>query len=93
MGRRLTGNKMAIRLREIGGELIAICAAYSQPKKNDLYLDDRQHYALGCKFARDRNYMFPEEANMSDTTNDTLARQECGCPTHQTKFTKDANNG
>jgi hypothetical protein len=46
---------MAIRLRFIQGEWIAVCAARSVEKEGDIYLDDAHHYALAQKFARDWN--------------------------------------
>ena len=33
--------------------MIALCAAESLPKKNDLYLDDNMHHALSEKFTKD----------------------------------------
>ena len=72
---------VAIRLRKINDQTVAICAAWSEPKPGDIYLDDAQHYALACKFARDRNYLFKDEINLSDSMNDKLARQDCKCPT------------
>jgi hypothetical protein len=65
---------MSIRLREIDGELCALCAAFSDAKEGDVYLDDAQHYALVCKFMRDG-----EEVE-SDEVNNALARKECRCP-------------
>lgn len=45
---------MAIRLRRIeNGKLIAVCAALTEPKDGDLYLDDEQHYALAQKHAHE----------------------------------------
>ena len=44
---------MAIRLRWVRGEWVALCAAKSEPEDGDLYLDDGQHHALGSKFAKD----------------------------------------
>jgi hypothetical protein len=46
---------MAIRLREIDGCMVALCAAKSVPKDGDVYLDDTAHYALMNKFALDFN--------------------------------------
>lgn len=70
---------MSIRIREIEGEMVALCAAFSKPKEGDLYIDDAQHYALFCKFSRDNRYMFPEDVDMCDKINDALASKECGC--------------
>ena len=44
---------MAIRLREVEGVMVALCAVESDPKEGDIYLDDNCHHALACKFARE----------------------------------------
>jgi hypothetical protein len=44
---------MAIRIREIDGDIIALCAAASKPEEGDIYLDDNIHHALTKKFERD----------------------------------------
>lgn len=44
---------MAIRIRNINGKTIAICAARSIAKEGDLYLDDDIHHALAIKFFDD----------------------------------------
>jgi len=44
---------MAIRIRKINGYTIALCAACTQPKEGDLYLDDSAHHALSTKFSLD----------------------------------------
>ena len=44
---------MSIRLRQTSAGLVAICAARSVPKPDDLYLDDGAHHALTVKFAAD----------------------------------------
>ena len=41
---------MAIRIRKVNGTTVALCAAKTSPKKNDLYLDDSMHHALSTKF-------------------------------------------
>lgn len=46
---------MAIRLRNVDGKLVAICAARSMPHAEDVYLDDAAHEALRTKFALDFN--------------------------------------
>ena len=48
---------MAIRIRKIKGELVALCAAKSSPEKDDLYLDDNIHHALTLKFENDFHRM------------------------------------
>ncbi len=52
---------MSIRLREINGTLIAICAARSIPKPGDRYIDDAEHYALMLKFAQDLQGHIPSD--------------------------------
>ena len=49
---------MAIRIRVVNGQTIALCAARSVEKEGDIYLDDAVHNALSNKFARDYNEMF-----------------------------------
>lgn len=44
---------MAIRLRRVNGVLVALCAARSVEKPDDVYLDDAAHHALAEKFAED----------------------------------------
>lgn len=44
---------MAIRIRKIKGETVALCAAKTKAKKGDIYLDDAAHHALTTKFAVD----------------------------------------
>ena len=44
---------MAIRLRNIKGTWVAICAAKSRPEIGDVYLDDGMHHALTTKFGLD----------------------------------------
>ena len=44
---------MAIRIRNINGYIVALCAAETNAKENDLYLDDGIHHALTTKFILD----------------------------------------
>lgn len=44
---------MAIRLRRVDGEAVALCAALTQAEPGDIYVDDEWHYALAQKFWRD----------------------------------------
>jgi hypothetical protein len=44
---------MAIRIRKIDNTTIALCAAETDYKDGDLYLDDNIHYALAAKFCQD----------------------------------------
>jgi len=44
---------VAIRIRQVDGVTIALCAVESNPQPGDLYLDDGAHYALAAKFMED----------------------------------------
>lgn len=44
---------MAIRIRVIEGCTVALCAAVTEEKEGDLYLDDGVHHALSTKFGVD----------------------------------------
>ena len=44
---------MAIRIRKVKDHTIAVCAAYTEPKEGDIYLDDAAHGALSGKFGLD----------------------------------------
>ncbi len=44
---------MAIRLRNVSGTRVALCAVETDPLPGDVYLDDADHYALVAKFAQD----------------------------------------
>ncbi len=44
---------MAIRIRTVNGHTIALCAAATKPKDDDIYLDDAVHHALSTKFGLD----------------------------------------
>ena len=44
---------MAIRIRNINGETVALCAAQSEAEHGDLYLDDVIDHALRMKFLKD----------------------------------------
>jgi hypothetical protein len=44
---------MAIRIRQVGKTTVALCAAETDAKEDDFYIDDGQHYALAAKFAHD----------------------------------------
>lgn len=44
---------MAIRIREIDGHLVALCAAKTKAKAGDIYLGDGAHHALTTKFGVD----------------------------------------
>lgn len=44
---------MAIRLRNVNGFTVALCAAETDSQADDTYLDDAQHHALSTKFGLD----------------------------------------
>ena len=44
---------MSIRIREIEGETVALCAAQTEAKEGDIYLNDCAHHALMTKFTVD----------------------------------------
>ena len=64
---------MAIRIRVIEGEMVALCAAKTLSREGDIYLGDAEHYALACKFARDH---LGHRIDWNDTHNDVLAKKE-----------------
>jgi uncharacterized ferritin-like protein (DUF455 family) len=75
---------MAIRIREVKGKMIALCAVESDPQPGDIYLDDRCHYALSMKFWRDfcseermdAPMDYPEEWELMDTQKLRDAKKE-----------------
>jgi|GEM_PF-1947304 len=46
---------MAIRIRKIENRIVALCAAETDEKAGDIYLDDNIHHALAAKFSSDWN--------------------------------------
>jgi hypothetical protein len=44
---------MSIRIREVEGETVALCAAKTKTKEGDIYLNDGAHHALMTKFTAD----------------------------------------
>ncbi len=66
---------MAMRLREVDGELMALCAAYSEEKQGDIYIDDGWHYAISQKYWRDY-----DEIELDDREHNAKVRKECSCP-------------
>ena len=49
----LERKKMAIRIREIKGHTVALCAGVTEEKEGDILLGDNAHHALYNKFAVD----------------------------------------
>lgn len=47
---------MAIRIREIKGKTVALCAAESKAEYGDIYLDDVIDHALRIKFLKDYEF-------------------------------------
>lgn len=67
---------MAIRLRLVNGKMIAICAARSVPKDDDIYLDDAAHSALANKFSRDYHEMYGFDLPNKYTDSELAEREE-----------------
>ena len=44
---------MSIRIREIEGHIVALCAGVTEEKEGDILLGDNAHHALYDKFAVD----------------------------------------
>ena len=64
---------MAIRLRIVNEEMVALCAAKTFAQEDDIYLDDNVHYALACKFARDH---LTHRVDWNDPIIDALAKSQ-----------------
>lgn len=69
---------MAIRIRKVGVHTIALCAAISEAKEGDIYLDDNDHHALYTKFALDMQSEGFLERSLEDEVLVPLMRQEQG---------------
>jgi len=67
---------MAIRIREVDGHTIAVCAAATKPKKGDLYLDDTVHHALSTKFGVDWHEEGQLDEPLADDVLVTLMKRE-----------------
>lgn len=59
---------MAIRIRKINKHTVALCAAKTEHKDGDIYLDDTIHHALSTKFGID----FYSEGFMSNSCSDPI---------------------
>ena len=61
---------MSIRIRRVDGLTVALCAARSVERPEDIYLDDNQHHALAEKFRRDFDSegLWPLHPDPIDTT-------------------------
>lgn len=71
---------MAIRIRQVDGRLVALCAARSMPKAGDIYLDDGAHHVLSNKFARDFNEMYGYDLAGIGEDADLVEREESNNP-------------
>ena len=67
---------MAIRIRKINGVTIALCAAETNEKPGDLYLDDTIHHALSTKFGLDWHKEGFLEESLADERLINLMKQE-----------------
>jgi hypothetical protein len=66
---------VSIRIRNVNGTLVALCAARSIEKPGDIYLDDAMHHALAEKFSRDA-YGEGDHRALYDTEHAKLAEIE-----------------
>ena len=57
---------MAIRIRKVGETIVAICAALSEAKEGDIYLNDSVHHALVTKFGLDWQSMGFTKDSLAD---------------------------
>ena len=59
---------MAIRIREINGETVALCAAKTKAEEGDIYISDASHHALSTKLIVDftSEGWIPEDADIAD---------------------------
>lgn len=67
---------MSIRIREVDGVLIAICAARSVPKPGDFYIGDAAHHALSVKFSLDHAEMYDWDSPHAASPEAPLMEQE-----------------
>jgi hypothetical protein len=69
---------VSIRLRTVDGVRVALCAAETDPRPGDTYLDDADHYALAAKFAQDHRtgIEYPHEWAAMATQKVRDAREE-----------------
>jgi hypothetical protein len=59
---------MAIRIRNVNGVTVALCAAKTKAEKDDIYLNDNIHHALTTKFGLD----FYSEGFLNDPMADSI---------------------
>lgn len=64
---------MAIRIRTVDNQRVALCAAKTISVEGDVYLDDDDHYALMLKFARGWKNL---GIGISDPEDEALARSQ-----------------
>ena len=62
---------MAIRIRNIDGSIVALCAAKTKAKAGDIYLDDNVHHALTTKFGVD----WVSEGRLDDDLADEIIKK------------------
>lgn len=62
---------MAIVIRKIDGETVALCAAKTEFKQGDIFLGDKAHHALSVKFTVD----FESEGLMDNPPVDELVKE------------------
>lgn len=69
---------MSIRIREIEGEIVALCAAKTGAKEGDIYLNDCAHHALMVKFTVDLESegWLKENAPVDEKMKEVMLREE-----------------
>lgn len=81
---------MAIRVREINGRLVALCARVTIPVEGDVYLHDGIHHALSEKFGLDFESMgFLKDAPVDKTSKQIIEREEAKCLCPVGEYAKD----
>ena len=70
---------MSIRIRVVNGTTVALCAAISEEKEGDIYLDDNVHYALSTKFGLDfESIGFMKESLADDRLIPIMVKEQGG---------------
>ncbi len=70
---------MSIRIREIKGYIVAVCAAKTKAKEGDIYLGDAAHHALTTKFSVDwvsEGIIKVEDEGSDDIIKNLMLREE-----------------
>jgi len=74
---------MSIRIREIEGETVALCAAKTKSQEGDIYLDDNAHHAISTKFAVDFESEGFYAGPVDELVKELMLKEESTSPTPQ----------